>query len=771
MFNLLRYFSLTSAVVILVLALTMQAAYRQIAVDDLVVLAERHNVALARSFANTIWSRFSSYVASVSRADGETLRAHPESRTIHETLKTLTTGLPVLKVKIYNLDGLTVYSSEPSQMGADNSENPRFLSVVHKGTPASSLTYRDNFSTFSSIVYDRDVVETYIPVRGAGGRIEGVFELYSDVTPLMARIRTNSTLFVVGILLSFGLLYAILFLVVRRADRILKKQSVELHSNEERITAKNVALEHEVAERQRVMEALQLREQELRDFAEASGDWFWETDAEHRFTWFSDRVEKITGVPVAFHIGKNRLELAADKAEQEKWHAHLEILEARRSFRDFRYLRKGHDGRLQHMTSSGVPVFDAEGNFKGYRGTGADITAAVEAEAKAASVQKQFMAAIESVSDGFALFDADDRMVFCNSRFKTLNPDLAPKIVPGVSFEEMLRDNIAAGRILDALGDEEAFIRRRMEQHRNPCGPLVQQRRDGHWLELREERMPEGSTFLVNTDITERKAAEEAMLAIMKEAEIANRTKSEFLANMSHELRTPLNAIIGFSEIIKDETFGPVGSTKYREYANDINESGQHLLALINNILDLSKIESGTDELHEENIEVSKLANAIMKLVVGLAQTGNVELELDVSDDIAVLHADERKVKQILLNLLSNAIKFTPDGGKVTLKIWSRAESGYVFQVIDTGIGIAFEDIPKALAPFQQIDSGLNRRHEGTGLGLSLTKSLIEMHGGYLDLQSEVGVGTTVTVRFPAERIVHSPYGTKAISAGDRKAG
>ena len=185
----------------------------------------------------------------------------------------------------------------------------------------------------------------------------------------------------------------------------------------------------------------------------------------------------------------------------------------------------------------------------------------------------------------------------------------------------------------------------------------------------------------------------------------------------------------------------------------------------------MSKIESGTDELHEENIEISGIANDIMKLVVGLAQIGSVELELDVSDDIAMLHADKRKVRQILLNLLSNAIKFTPDGGKVTLKIWSRAESGYVFQVIDTGIGIAFEDIQRALAPFQQIDSGLNRRHEGTGLGLPLTKSLIELHGGYLDLQSEVGVGTTVTVRFPAERIVPSPHGTKAISAGDRKVG
>ena len=140
----------------------------------------------------------------------------------------------------------------------------------------------------------------------------------------------------------------------------------------------------------------------------------------------------------------------------------------------------------------------------GYRSTDADIGAEVKIEEMAGNVQRRFMAAIESVADGFALFDADDRMVFCNSRFKELNPDLAPKIVPGISFEEMLGDNIAAGRILDALGDEEAFVRRRMEQQRNPCGPLVQQRRDGHWLELREERMPEGSTFLVNTNITER---------------------------------------------------------------------------------------------------------------------------------------------------------------------------------------------------------------------------------------------------------------------------
>jgi PAS domain S-box-containing protein len=516
---------------------------------------------------------------------------------------------------------------------------------------------------------------------------------------------------------------------------------------------------------------LQFREQQLRDFAAASSDWFWETDAEHRFTWFSDRVEHITGVPVEYHIGKSRLELSADQVEQEKWRAHKETLEAQQPFRDFRYLRRGHDGRLQHMSASGVPVFDAEGKFKGYRGTGTDISAEMNAKEMAANAHERFMAAIESVSDGFALFDADDRMVFCNSRFKEMNPDLAPKIVTGVTFEELLRENIAANRILNALGDEEDFIARRMEQHRNPSGPLVQRRQDGRWLELREERTLENSTFLVNTDISERKAAEDALLAAKKEAEIASRTKSEFLANISHELRTPLNAIIGFSEIIKDERLGVVGNARYRDYAHDINESGHHLLALINDILDLSKIESGTDELHEENIDILEAANTIVRLTMGLAQSGNIELELDVPDDIPVLHADERKVKQILLNLLSNAIKFTRDGGKVTLKIWSRAESGYVLQVIDTGIGIAFDDIPKALAPFEQIDSGLNRKHEGTGLGLSLAKSLVEMHGGYLDLQSKVGVGTTVTVRFPAERIVQSRCDAKAISRVAKKAG
>ncbi len=272
-------------------------------------------------------------------------------------------------------------------------------------------------------------------------------------------------------------------------------------------------------------------------------------------------------------------------------------------------------------------------------------------------------------------------------------------------------------------------------------------------------------------DITERMQAEANLRVAMGEVERANRSKSEFLAFMSHELRTPLNAIIGFSEIIKHETFGPVGSVRYRDYAVDIHDSGQHLLDLINDILDLSKIESGADELREENIEIHELVGSVMALVKGPAKKGGVELETELEDHLPMLLADKRKIKQILINLLSNAVKFTLAGGKVRLRIWFRTDGGHVFEVTDTGIGIALEDIPKALAPFSQVDSNLNRNYEGTGLGLPLTKALTELHGGSLDLRSEVSVGTTVTVRFPAERVDRASHDLQNLITANELAG
>ena len=255
-------------------------------------------------------------------------------------------------------------------------------------------------------------------------------------------------------------------------------------------------------------------------------------------------------------------------------------------------------------------------------------------------------------------------------------------------------------------------------------------------------------------DITERKQTDSALKSAMEQTALANRTMSEFLAHMSHELRTPLNAIIGFSHIMKSEMFGAVGNPKYLEYANDINDSSIHLLGIISDILDLSKIESGKTELREEIIDVNKTLLSCIGLFRERAEGAGISIIHDSPSDTRALYADELKFKQILINLLSNAIDFTPSGGTITIGIQQNLGNGFAIQIADTGIGIAPEDIPKALAPFQQIKSDLDRSNRGTGLGLSLTKSLTELHGGSLDIESEVGKGTTVTVRFPAERIM-----------------
>jgi PAS domain S-box-containing protein len=268
-------------------------------------------------------------------------------------------------------------------------------------------------------------------------------------------------------------------------------------------------------------------------------------------------------------------------------------------------------------------------------------------------------------------------------------------------------------------------------------------------------------------DITDRKEAEEMLRTAKEAAESANRTKSEFLANMSHELRTPLNAILGFAEIMREQLFGPLGNPSYREYAGDIHDSGLHLLNLINDILDVSKAEAGKIELSEETLDIDDVIKSSVHLVKARSEAGRISLELRLQDPLPAVRADERLMKQILLNLLTNAIKFTPADGHVLLEAGVETDGTFAINITDTGIGIAPEDIPKVMRPFGQVDSALSRKHQGTGLGLPLTKSLVELHGGRFAVESTKGVGTRVTVYLPATRVItteHVPMRVAAVS-------
>jgi signal transduction histidine kinase len=239
-------------------------------------------------------------------------------------------------------------------------------------------------------------------------------------------------------------------------------------------------------------------------------------------------------------------------------------------------------------------------------------------------------------------------------------------------------------------------------------------------------------------------------------AEESNRVKSQFMAHMSHELRTPLNAIIGFSEMIRDALIGPL-SNRYRDYARDIHSSGAHLLRLINDVLDLSKVEAGRVDLQDEVVDLAKLTEDCRRLVADGVRAGNLDLAIELAPHLPTIRGDELRLKQVLLNLLSNAVKFTPAGGRIALTVTTTTAGGVALSVADTGIGMAPEEIPVALEPFRQLDSAFNRRFEGTGLGLPLARRLAELHGATLSLSSAKGRGTIATLTLPASRVIDRP--------------
>ena len=416
------------------------------------------------------------------------------------------------------------------------------------------------------------------------------------------------------------------------------------------------------------------------------------------------------------------------------------------------------------LSCRGRPSTRGGDNARVIVGMAIDITEQRGAQARLQAAEARLFDALRSMNDSFVIWDQRDQLTLWNSRFENFFGFEAGHLRPGLDHatiefhaQQAVQDRFDTG---DGQGYEILL-------------------KDGRWIRYLETSTADGGRVSIGTDVTairtrehqlrENEQALQKTISVLRKsqarivelaesyeqekirAEEANQSKSEFLANMSHELRTPLNAINGFSDIMQKEMFGPLGDLRYKEYVNDILFSGQHLLSLINDILDMSKIEAGKMKLLPEVLKMNDMIEQVIRIVRGRAEDKRLKL-IYHPQDIQEIEADPRAVKQVLLNLITNAIKFTPEGGNVTVNVTPKS-AGLIISVKDTGIGISKEDLARLAQPFEQVDNKESRDVEGTGLGLALSKSLVELHGGNFKMDSEVGEGTTVYFTLPNKPI------------------
>ncbi len=443
-----------------------------------------------------------------------------------------------------------------------------------------------------------------------------------------------------------------------------------------------------------------------------------------------------------------------------------------------KHLAENSDGtidrafRMRHSSGEWVwlraraELVQVDGGALHIVGIAVDINEEKRLAQREATSDMRLRAAVDTISEAFVLWDAEDRLVLCNSKFQTLHrlPEAATE--PGTPYHDVMAAGCKLANSEPIKSEDRAEEGSRSFEARTG---------DGHWLKISERRTTDGGFVSVGTDITALKQHEErlmesekqlkAMIAdlrlsqqkleyqaqqlaeLAQKSEEANQAKSEFLANMSHELRTPLNAIIGFSEIMESGMFGELGAEKYHEYCRDIRDSGRYLLEVINDILDMSKIEAGRLRLDIEEIQLDSIVAEAMRVMSVRANQKLIDMHSDIAPGL-VMRGDRRAMKQILLNLLSNSIKFTEEGGRVGIHAWTAC--GHAMLVIeDSGIGISRSALQRLGRPFEQVESQFTKTYAGSGLGLAIAKSLAELHCGKMKIRSIENVGTKVFVRLP----------------------
>jgi len=482
-------------------------------------------------------------------------------------------------------------------------------------------------------------------------------------------------------------------------------------------------------------------EQRFKDLYEAASDYFWEMDEQLRITYLSPNFAQIFGVSLDDFIGKRLLETPGLSPEPELMRQFGAAIAARKPFRDLTVRRHYPGGRRFVVKLSGIPVFGENGTFHGYRGVGSDITQQKLAAEAATLAQGRLEDAVSHVRQPFVLYDAEDRILAFNQAFADLHhdADAGAYVYKGVPFRRVAELRLGSGFYAD--GDDDAPLRLEtlIERHEED-GEHVCHLSDDRWMLVDHRQLPGGGSLDLWTDITAIRHA--------RHAEAANRAKSEFLARMSHELRTPLNAVIGYSEMLLEDAEAQGGEAQQIADLRRINTAGKHLLALVNDVLDLSKIEAGKMDLASEDFDLGSFIDDVVATCRPLVLANGNVLAVERADGPAAVRGDATKLRQVVLNLLSNAAKFTK-GGRVTL---AAALEGDLIRVSvsDTGIGIGIsvENLPRLFQNFSQIDAGASR-YGGTGLGLALSRRICRLMGGDIDVESEPGRGSCFTVRVP----------------------
>jgi PAS domain S-box-containing protein len=532
-----------------------------------------------------------------------------------------------------------------------------------------------------------------------------------------------------------------------------QSQSVRMEQINSALEGKNDELNHEVAKSEKLNQILRKAERENKAIINAVSDVIFEISLSGEIVFLNDAWAHLTGLGAAQSVGRNLFDMLHPKdQEEQRKNAALLIKGQKAAYRVMTAIRTA-DGTFRSVElAMSMLRMDDNRNMK-LVGSLTDMEDRQRAEKALAEAERKYRSIWENAASGIYQITAD-------GQFLSVNPAMAR--IFGYDGADYLQREVKNVHQELFVHPQERLRAIRNEESEGSASVVESQayRRDGKKIWVQEMIRPvrdEDGTLLYYEgsldDVTARKEAEMELQDAKMVSDVANRAKSEFLANMSHELRTPLNSIIGFSEIIKNEVLGPIEPRTYWEYARDIHESGRHLLSIINQILDISRIDAGERELKESLVDLQKLAAMSLELVMPKAKaSGLTILEIGI-DNLPKLIGEEVAIKQMLMNILSNAVKFTPAGGRVTVSGEVDGEGKLRLSVSDTGVGLDEEEIARAMSPFGTIDGRLSKSTSGIGLGLSLVRALMRLHGGNVEIFSQKGIGTTVSMIFPAERV------------------